>query len=718
MAVDCRPISIRSPSTGDRSLALPQNVVLPASVRRPDGANRLTEHEPAPTEGSKVGRYSFLRELAQGPFGPLYEARSDTDDGALPALARVILLPRGLAAAEEESIAQAAWDSTEIGHDGVLRVADAVFGTGWFALIHDHSEGTLLSTLRLRADERRMTFPAGVAVRIALDILQSLGQGQEVCESTGLEWSAGSVAATSLYLCGDGKTRSLDGQVVAAALKWESLRAVTGALAYAAPEMLDPRLLSDERSDIFAVGVVLWEMLTGKRLLAGDSTEVAQRLLKELPSAAIAMPAGVRMPRGMPQVLRTALSLDPDKRFATRGELASALSKAVDVVAGYGKVIEFTDLLLRRESTLFRLDQPPAPQLSQKLQSILPKAPHDARVRPRPPRARTEVAGQATIQSRPMIVVSPPPPAPRVEIADAAQPTAEPAPATQAPDVKSSLAQLRRTLVGVAGTNASLSHNPTLLGVPPIAPAPRDSKPDTGSARIMTLLGMDQKGARAAEVPPSGPAEEPSTPVEPELLPAAPQPSEPPTAVIGAAKLAEIKQAATQDLSISLAESLSGKPVAATPTTQEPVQPAAQAQRDKRTIQVSVTTLVLGFAATVLSAAVITLLAERALSPSAAPAARAADEPAAPTRASAPPSRAVPSSPAPRATPSQPSAATLPIPAEAPAAETRAPDQQEATSPPTAAASEDSSAAKATAPARPQPAVRRKRKKRYVPSDL
>ena len=93
-----------------------------------------------------------------------------------------------------------------------------------------------------------MTFPAGVAVRIALDILQSLGQGQEVCESMGLEWSAGSVAATSLYLCGDGKTRSLDGQVVAAALKWESLRAVTGALAYAAPEMLDPRLLSDERS--------------------------------------------------------------------------------------------------------------------------------------------------------------------------------------------------------------------------------------------------------------------------------------------------------------------------------------------------------------------------------------------------------------------------------------------------------------------------------------
>ena len=339
----------------------------------------MTEHEPAPTEGSKVGRHSFLRELARGPFGPLYEARTDTDDGALPALARVILLPRGLAATEEESIAQAAWDSTEIGHDGVLRVADAVFGTGWLALIHDHSEGTLLSSLQLRAEERRMTFPAGVAVRIALDILTSLGQGQEACESSGLEWSAGSVAATSLYLCGDGKTRFLDGQVVAAALKWESLRAVTGALAYAAPEMLDPRLLSDERSDVFGVGVVLWEMLTGKRLLAGDSAEVALRLLKELPSAAVAMPAGVRMPRGMPQVLRTALALEPAKRFATRKELASALSKAVDVVAGYGQVIEFTDLLLRRESTLFRLEQPPAPQLSQMLQSIRPKAPQGGR---------------------------------------------------------------------------------------------------------------------------------------------------------------------------------------------------------------------------------------------------------------------------------------------------------------------------------------------------
>jgi hypothetical protein len=201
-------------------------------------------------------------------------------------------------------------------------------------------------------------------------------------------------------------------------------------------------------------------------------------------------------------------------------------------------------------------------------------------------------------------------------------------------------------------------------------------------------------------------------------MPAATQPSEPPTAVIGAARLAEIKQAATQDLSVSLAESLSGKPVAAVPPQQEPVQPAAQAPREKRTVQISVTTLVLGFAATVLSAAVVTLLAARVFSSAAVPDARAAGGPAAPPPASAPTSQAVPSNPVPPPAASKPSAATVPAPADAPPAETQAAEDQDASSSPTAEDSEDSSPAKATVPVYPRPAVRRKRKKRYVPSDL
>lgn len=696
-------------------MSFPHNVAAPFDVRQTDGPIRLTDNEAAPSAGSQVGRYLFLREIAQGPFGPLYEARTETDDGALPALVRVMVLPKGLADAEEQGIAQAAWDSIEIGHDGVLRVADAVFGTGWLALVHDHSEGSALSSLRLRAEERHIAFPVGVAIRIALDILASLEQGQACCESLGLEWCAGSVAATSLYLCGDGRTRLLDGQVVAAALKWEPLRAVTGAIAYCAPETLDPRLVCDERSDVFSVGVVIWELITGKQLLPGDSADVALKLIEEIPSAALSMPAGSRMPRGLPQVLRTALALEPAKRFATRAEFASALSKTVDLVAGYDKVIEFTDVLLRRASTLFRLDQAPQPVLSKKLSSDRPKD----RARPRPPRARGEPVPRATIPRRPMVLVGSPDAVSDGDKNDVLQQQPGQSPAEKAAELKTRFAKLRETLIGVPGTMTS--HHPTLIGgTGPEATAPSPPAPDAGSARTMTLLGLKDDVAGNGQASPAVPAEAPAFDAEGAVMPMATEPSEPPTTIMAASKLAQIAALATQNTTVSLAESFSSKPAVAPASNAEPTAGSmSQATKPaKRTVVVGVTTLVLGFVATILCVVVIMLLLERTGSSPSTESDPTARQATARAETTVPPSLANKTSAAAQlsAAPhdgstAEASAANMPPPKDSASPESTA-------SAPALAPSQDTAAAKPARAASPQPAVRRKAKKRYVPSDL
>jgi serine/threonine protein kinase len=114
-----------------------------------------------------------------------------------------------------------------------------------------------------------------------------------------------------------------------------------GSLAYMSPEQIEaldphhPRSPDsvDGRSDVFALGVTLWELLTGARPFAGEELRpdwgetlaaLAERRRAGLPPGAdAALPPGC--PPGLSEVLHTCLAEDPDRRYATAGELAVAL---------------------------------------------------------------------------------------------------------------------------------------------------------------------------------------------------------------------------------------------------------------------------------------------------------------------------------------------------------------------------------------------------------
>ena len=111
----------------------------------------------------------------------------------LHGLARVVTLPPGLAGKDEQALADAIWDSTNLVHDLVLRVADVVTGKGWLTLIHEHSEGSLLEYLQRCAKEASSPFPAKVAARIVLDVVEGLEQSRDHCANANIPWRPGSV---------------------------------------------------------------------------------------------------------------------------------------------------------------------------------------------------------------------------------------------------------------------------------------------------------------------------------------------------------------------------------------------------------------------------------------------------------------------------------------------------------------------------------------------
>ena len=306
----------------------------------------MTEPESVPTVGSRTGRYLIIREVAPGALGSLFIAEREVGEGVTYGLARVVSLPSQLPAHEEQALADAIWDSTHLTHELVLRVADVVTGKGWITLVHEHSEGSLISYLQSCARQTCGAFPAKVASRVALDVIEGLEQSRDLCASAGIPWRPGSVSPGSLLVGPDGRVRAMDGQITGAALRVPTLRHRPGVASHAAPEFMDDAREPGERSDVFAVGVLLWELLTGQTLFAEQGSSASLGHGFKIPKVAQSVPVGTKVPQGLVHTVHTALEADPSKRQSSLRELAVAIVMGVEDVSTYEQVLEFTDGLL------------------------------------------------------------------------------------------------------------------------------------------------------------------------------------------------------------------------------------------------------------------------------------------------------------------------------------------------------------------------------------
>jgi len=124
------------------------------------------------------------------------------------------------------------------------------------------------------------------------------------------------LARRSLSQTADALTASVDSRVTEHGV-------VVGSIGYMAPEQIEGKP-ADARSDVFSFGVVLFELLTGRRLFEGDSkmTILAATLQGKVPSRS---EFRSDTPRDLRQVVRRCLARSPDERYASARELANTL---------------------------------------------------------------------------------------------------------------------------------------------------------------------------------------------------------------------------------------------------------------------------------------------------------------------------------------------------------------------------------------------------------
>ena len=280
--------------------------------------------------GRHLGRYDVLTQLASGGMAAVYVARAKGVAGFERLVAVKVLHPH--LAYEDEFISMfldEARLAARIRHPNVVGTLDIsdTQGDGFF-LVMEYIEGDHLGALLAAAARAGERIPTPVVARIVLDALHGLGAAHELTDETGdwLELVHRDISPHNVMVGVDGIGRLTDFGVAKAEKRLTSTRAghFKGKLAYMAPEQASTGH-ADQRSDLFAMGILLWESLTGRRLFRAENNAATLTKILQEPIPRVSELVPELAP--FDALLERALTREPDARFQGADEFADALER-------------------------------------------------------------------------------------------------------------------------------------------------------------------------------------------------------------------------------------------------------------------------------------------------------------------------------------------------------------------------------------------------------
>jgi eukaryotic-like serine/threonine-protein kinase len=264
----------------------------------------------------RVVTYRHVCPLASGGMGSVSLALRH--DGTVVRLYAIKRLHSHLRTAAEvrSSFVDEARIAGLLRHPNIVSVVDVgEDGDGPF-LVMDYVDGVALSELSARVAAAGETMPLDVALKIAVQAARGLAAAHDLKSASGesLDVVHRDVSPQNVLVAFDGTVRVTDFGIAKAIGRHTNTRTglLKGKLGYMAPEQLRFRP-ADQRSDLFAFGVVLYELLTSREVYPADDIETAARSIMDEPPPDIAHErAGV--PPALRELLLRLLSKDPTSR--------------------------------------------------------------------------------------------------------------------------------------------------------------------------------------------------------------------------------------------------------------------------------------------------------------------------------------------------------------------------------------------------------------------
>jgi serine/threonine protein kinase/tetratricopeptide (TPR) repeat protein len=287
-----------------------------ATGRREMGPGPEGPAPPAPASSNaparlRIGKYEIVKPLGRGGMGAVYQA---FDPVLEREVALKVMLPETAGDPEQKQrFEREARAIARLSHPGIVTVFDLGYHT-------DGSPYIVMELLKGR------DLHAGLRETPPLSLREKVSIVIQVLDGLGHAHKAGivhrDIKPANVFLTEEGAARIMDFGIAFWTSSGGTSRTVLGTVAYMSPEQVRGERV-DGRSDIFSVGTLLYEVLTGRRPFDAE-TPMATFYRISRGEPALDLPAGPEY-QGLLPVLRRALALAVEERFPTASEFAAAL---------------------------------------------------------------------------------------------------------------------------------------------------------------------------------------------------------------------------------------------------------------------------------------------------------------------------------------------------------------------------------------------------------
>jgi hypothetical protein len=299
------------------------------------------------TTGTRLGPYEVLSPIGAGAMGEVYKGRDTRLDRfvAIKVMSEVLVRdPDRRARFDRETKAVAA-----LSHPNILAIFDVGLHDNTAYAVTELLDGeTLRARLTSLGGRRAPTSPvagfSGLPVRRAIDIAVQILRGLAAAHDKGIVHR--DLKPENVFLLNDGQVKILDfglahqpspsSDTIETAVAMTDPGVVVGTVGYMAPEQIRGQTV-DGRTDLFALGAVLYEMLSGRRPFQGNtSADTMIAIVKDDPPELSVSRTDV--PPMLERIVRHCLEKNPAERFQTARDVAFALETA----SGSGTAVSVT----------------------------------------------------------------------------------------------------------------------------------------------------------------------------------------------------------------------------------------------------------------------------------------------------------------------------------------------------------------------------------------
>lgn len=271
--------------------------------------------------GTKLGNYEILAPIGSGGMGAVYRAR-DTRPAMARDVAIKVLQATNTDAASRSRFEQEARATSALNHPNILAIYDVGAHDELLYLVEELVDGSTL---------RELLTKGPLSARSAVDYAHAIALGLAAAHAKRIIHR--DLKPENVMVTSDGRVKILDFGLAKLHRPASTPDASTqthqtgpgtilGTVAYMSPEQLRAQEL-DHRSDIFSLGVLLYEMLSGTRPFAGDTAVDTQAAI--LNAEPREFPPARGVPTGLERLVRRCLDKQPERRFQSASDLAFAL---------------------------------------------------------------------------------------------------------------------------------------------------------------------------------------------------------------------------------------------------------------------------------------------------------------------------------------------------------------------------------------------------------